>query len=99
MSRNLKTNVINKVYSLQASDFLHMILKCIGLGFAIDAHVIRVFLEILYSFFYFFTGYCKNKVMGSEREEREKKIAFQRDFQKIIAHRNHNKITFNKNLC
>lgn len=95
MSRYLKTNVINKVYSLQAADFLHMILRCIGLGFAIDAHVIRVFLEILYSFF-FFTGFCKNKVMDSEIE---KKIAFQRDFQKIIAHRNQNKIKINKNLC
>lgn len=31
--------------------------------------------------------------------EIEKKIAFQRDFQKIIAHRNQNKIKINKNLC
>lgn len=96
MSRYLKINVINKVYSLQAADFLHMILRCTGLGFAINAHAIRVFLEILYSFFFFFTGCCKNKVMGSEIV---KKIAFQRDFQKIIAHRNHNKIKLNKNLC
>lgn len=52
MSRYLKINVINKVYSLQAADFLHMILRCTGLGFAINAHAIRVFLEILYSFFF-----------------------------------------------
>lgn len=32
--------------------------------------------------------------MGSELEEKVKRIAFQRDFQKIIAHRNHNKIKF-----
>lgn len=72
-----------------------MILRCIGLGFVINVYVICVFLEILYSFF-FFIGCCKNKVMGLEIV---KKIVFQRDFQKIIVYRNYNKIKLNKNLC
>lgn len=39
-----------------------------------------------------FSEHCNKKDHEEEKEKRKKKLAFRRNFQKIIAFRNHNKV-------
>lgn len=66
--------------------------QVISIGFKIYCHCCSSKLCVsgsLVKLFFFVIGCCDNKVMHSKKDN---KIAFQRDFQKIIALRNHNKL-------